>query len=107
MIINLSDKITLPNGTEIRLPDPKDPKSTIHATYGEMYSKGLATLTDNDKSLTHADKYVRGKLAIKVLKTGDVDLSIDELKLMKDTSAQVWGDCMLIVLLQDKLETGK
>jgi len=51
---------------------------------------------DQNKPPTPQDRYKRGKLAEKITTNDTLDLSVDELKMLKDLIGAVWGPTVVL-----------
>lgn len=106
---NFDAKAVLPDMSKVWIPgpatEPKQPELE-NPTVGKMIYMALNDL-NAEKELSGADRYKRAKLAIRVLKGGDIDIDDDERKVIKDAAVKYWMNAQALMLVWDALENGK
>ena len=85
MIINFSETITTINGEDV-----KDPETEKSVTIASAAVEALLA-NYNDEQISGEDKLKRWNLAQKVNGGGDVDLTVEELALIKEVVGKGFG----------------
>lgn len=63
----------------------------VEATLGRAAVNALLAVTEEDRALTGSDKAGRFALALKLQGAGEVDVSVDEVALIKRLTGQIFG----------------